>query len=77
MFRGQWVWRLDDAGVTVGYPQRAAKLFEKPPRSLGAAVYSTRTGYTYFFKRESFVTCQLFLRSTSCSKGIVFIHRNF
>ncbi|KAK2179697.1 hypothetical protein NP493_477g03036 [Ridgeia piscesae] len=52
MFRGQWVWRLDDAGVTVGYPQRAAKLFEKPPRSLGAAVYSTRTGYTYFFKRN-------------------------
>ena len=40
--------------METGYPTLARKVFDRPPTNIGAAVYSWRTRYTYFFKGKDF-----------------------
>ena len=49
-FKYKWAWKLHYWGMYDGYPVLSRKLFENTPNNPGAAVYSWRTGYTYFFK---------------------------
>ena len=56
VFNGKWLWRLNDWAVDSGYPRLARKVFQRAPTNIGAAVYSWRTRYTYFFKGESAFT---------------------
>ncbi|ELT91654.1 hypothetical protein CAPTEDRAFT_219025 [Capitella teleta] len=49
-FKAQWIWRLNDWAVDEGYPKLSRKVYQNPPLNIGAAVYSWKTRYTYFFK---------------------------
>ena len=50
VFNDKWLWRLNYWGLDQGFPKRANKVFKDLPYHIGAAVYSWRTRYTYFFK---------------------------
>ena len=53
IFRGKYIWRVDDYyGVDEGFPKLIRKVYDNPPKNLGAAVYSWRTRYTYFYKGQ-------------------------
>ena len=71
VFNGKWLWRLNDWAVDSGYPRLARKVFQRAPTNIGAAVYSWRTRYTYFFKGESaftgIVACGCSLVIAMCS----------
>ena len=53
VFKGKWVWRLHQTyGMYPGYPVPSKNYFQDLPSKVGAAVYSRRTRYTYFFRSE-------------------------
>ncbi len=50
MFKDKWIWKLGYWEVESGFPILSRKVFDRPPINIGAAVYSWRSRYTYFFK---------------------------
>ena len=58
IFQSKWLWQLNYWGMESGSPTLARKVFDRPPTNMGAAVYSWRTRYTYFFKgKDFFLVC--------------------
>ena len=52
VFRYDKVWRLTTWALQAGYPVLADEVYNRLPHSVGAAVYSDKTRYTYFFKGQ-------------------------
>jgi len=51
-FRGKFAWKINEVGVEEGYPVKISRIFKGLPGNINAAVTSSWSGRTYFFKGD-------------------------